>query len=96
MARWKITLRNDDVKKDIVYRTRRGYVEQRYTDEYVVFVYSVMDLDGIKDYDIREVATYTPNYIRDNFGRTTSVYWDYDPMKSAIDKLNWYTKQWGI
>lgn len=78
--------------KEIIYKTASGYVE---TDgnTYTVYASTVTDYDGIKAKDLREIKTFAKHYTINHLNsKVTSIYYKYDPLTSAIELLNAYTR----
>jgi hypothetical protein len=75
------------MKNTIIFENEKGYVAQTFSDTFEVYMSFTRDWDGIKEESLQYYKTFAPHYTRDWLGRTTSIYYKYDPKQSAIDCL---------
>ena len=78
--------------KKIVYKTKAGYVETD-GDTFTVYADTMTDYDGIKSRGLRMIETFAKHYTLNHLNsKVTSIYYNYDPLASAIALLNAYTR----
>lgn len=78
----------EEVREGIIYRNERGFVKKTRLGSYEVYTHGARNLDGIYEEGTHLEMTYGENYWRDWLGRSGSIYYEFDPLKAAIDYLN--------